>query len=112
MGIVRRIIGTTNMPFYISPPPRNPLASVLGALVGVIVLVAAFMLGFVVLLVVAGLGLLAGLGMFIRIKWAQYQLRKQGFDPLCGAPPSNGIRPDQRDSLEVEYTVISTERDE
>ncbi len=100
------------MPFYISPPPRNPLASILGALVGVIVLVGAFMLGFVVLLVVAGLGLLAGLGVFIRIKWAQYQLRKLGFDPLSGMSPPNGFRPDQGDSLDVEYTVISTERDD
>ncbi len=106
------IIGTTMMPFYISPPPRNPLASILGALVGVVVLVGAFMLGFVVMLVVAGLALLVWLGVFIRIKWAQFQLRKHGFDPSSGVPPPIGIRPEQGDSLEVKYTVIARERDE
>ena len=100
------------MPFYISRKPRNPLASILGALVGVVVLAGAFMLGFVVLLVVVGLGLLVSLGVFIRIKWAQFQLRKSGFDPSSGVPPPIGARPDQGDNLEVEYTVISRERDE
>ncbi len=100
------------MPFYISPPPRNPLASVLGALVGVLVLVGAFLLGFVVLLMVAGLGLLLWLGVFIRIKWAQYQQRRHGFDPTSEASPPNSVRRDQGDSLEIEYTVISREIDE
>ena len=100
------------MPFYISPPPRNPLRSMLGALVTVVVLVAAFILGFVVLLVVAGLALLVWLGVFIRIKWVQHQLRKRGFDPSSGVSPPNHIRPDQEENLEVEYTVISRERDE
>ncbi len=85
---------------------------ILGALVGVAVLIGAFMLGFIVLLVVAGLGLLVWFGVFMRIKWAQYQLRKQGLNPLSKGPPLNVIRPDQRDNLEVEYTVISRERDE
>ena len=100
------------MPFYISPPPRNPLAGILGALVGAVVLVVAFMLGFVVLLVIAGLGLLLWLGVFIRIKWAQHQLRKHGIDPSSTMPPAQGARPGQGDSLKVEYTVISRERDE
>ena len=100
------------MPFYISPPPRNPLAVILGALVGAVVLVVAFMLGFVVLLVIAGLGLLLWLGVLIRIKWAQHQLRKRGIDPSSTMPPARGARPGKGDSLEVEYTVISRERDE
>ena len=100
------------MPSYIGPPPRSPLTGVLGALVGTVVLVGAFMLGFVVLLVVAGLGLLLWLGVFIRIKWAQHQMRKRGIDPSSTVPPAHGARPGQGDSLEVEYTVISRERDE
>ncbi len=64
------------------------------------------------LLVVAGLGLLLWLGVLVRIKWAQHQLRKQGFDPSADLGPSPGTRPVNDDSLEAEYTVISKERED
>ena len=100
------------MPFYISPPPRNPLSSILAGVVGALLLVGAFMLGFVVLLVVAGLGLLLWLGVLLRIKWTQYQMRKQGIDPSARPVPSPGARQANEDSLEAEYTVISKERED
>ena len=100
------------MPFYISPPPRNPLSSILAGVVGALLLVGAFMLGFVVLLVVAGLGLLLWLGVLLRIKWTQYQMRRQGFDPSARPGPSPGTGQANDDSLEAEYTVISKERED
>ena len=101
---------TATMPFYISPPPRNPVSSILAGVLGALLFVGAFMLGFVVLLVVGGLGLLVWLGVLVRIKWAQHQLRKQGFDPSADLGASAGTRPVNDDSLEAEYTVISKER--
>ena len=100
------------MPFYISPPPRNPLSSILAGVVGALLLVGTFMLGFVVLLVVAGLGLLLWLGVLLRIKCAQYQMRRQGIDPSVMPGPSQGKGHANDDSLEAEYTVISKERED
>lgn len=100
------------MPFYISPPPRNPVTSIIAGILGALLLVGAFMLGFVVLLVVAGLGLLVWLVVLVRIKWAQHRLRKQGFEPP-DTPGASAYRPESKgDTLEAEYTVVSKERDD
>ena len=61
---------------------------------------------------VAALGLLVWLSVLVRIKWAQRQLRKQGFDPSADLGPSASTRPVNDDSLEAEYTVISKERED
>lgn len=100
------------MPLYISPPPQNPFMALLAAIVGVVALVGVFMLGFVALVVVLGVGAVLWLGFIIRFKWIQRKLRKQGLDP----EPGGRINPDvvlhREESLEAEYTVISTEKDD
>jgi predicted lipid-binding transport protein (Tim44 family) len=100
------------MPFYISPPPRNPLASILTGIVGIVVLAGAFMLGFVALVVAFSIGLLIWLGIYIRIWWAKRQMIRQGIDPAAGDPFASRTRPSQTDSLDAEYEVISKQRDE
>lgn len=95
------------MPIYISPPPQNPLIRVVTAIVAVIMLVGAFMVGMAALLVVAGLGLIAGIVIWIRVAWIKRQLRKSGVD--LGVTMKN-----QQTSghvIEAEYTVVSDQQD-
>ncbi len=100
------------MPFYISPPPRNPIASILTGIVGILLMIGAFMLGFVALLVAFGVGLLIWMGIYIRIWWAKRQMIRQGVDPAAGGPFVHPKQPQRGDSLEAEYTVVSTKRDD
>ena len=95
------------MPIYISPPPQNPLVKVITAIVAVIMLVGAFMIGMVALLVVAGLGLIAGIALWIRVAWIKRQLRKSGVDlgESMNSPQAPGH------VIEAEYTVISDQQD-
>jgi hypothetical protein len=96
------------MPLYISPPPANPLTRFVMALVGLLVLVGSFMLGLVALAVVAGLGLVAGIALWIRVAWIRRKLRKEGFGDVPGAEPGNRS---ETDVLEAEYTVVRTRKD-
>ena len=95
------------MPFYISPPPRNPLSAILAALAGGLILVAGFLLGFVVLVVIGGLGILLWLGLTLRIKWAQRKLRKSGFSPEEPLARENQDFSGSSSVIDAEYTVIS-----
>lgn len=99
------------MPFYISPPPRNPLSAVLAAVAGAVVLVGAFFLGFIVLVIAVGLGLLIWIGVLIRVKWLQRKMRKAGRDPLDGEAGRRTENASRTGYIEAEYTVVS-ERDE
>lgn len=100
------------MPFYISPPPRNPISALLAGLVGVAMMVGAFMLGFVALVVALAVGALIWAGIYIRIWWARRQLAKQGIDLDSANPFSTQRTPGTDDSLEGEYTVVSKRQDD
>ena len=100
------------MPFYISPPPRNPIAGILTGIVGILVMIGAFMLGFVALLVAFGFGLIIWLGIYIRIWWARRQMARQGIDPVADNPFTRTGATRREDSLEAEYTVVSTKKDD
>ncbi len=99
------------MPFYISPPPRNPLTAILGGIAGVVMMIGAFMLGFVAIVVALGVGLLVWIGIYIRIWWAKRQLTRQGIDPASARPFVDRSRHRQGDSLEAKYKVISKKQD-
>ena len=100
------------MPFYISPPPRNPLTGIITGIVGMAIMIGTFMLGFVALVVALSIGALVGLGIYIRVWWAKRQMIKQGIDP-ASLDPFAGQRPaEQNDSLEAEYEVISKTQDD
>jgi uncharacterized membrane protein len=93
------------MPYYISPPPVNPLTRIIAAIIAAFALAGAFIIGTAALLVVAGLGLIAGLALWLRVAWIKHQLRKSGVDFGAAAreqPPSG-------DAIDAEYTVISVE---
>ncbi len=72
------------MPYYISPPPQNPLTRIFTAIIAVFALVGFLMLGMVALLVVAGVGLIGGLALWLRVAWIKRRSTKKwrGFQ-LC-----------------------------
>lgn len=82
------------MPYYINPPPQSPLTRVIAGIIAVFTLVGAFMIGMVALLVVAGVGLVAGIAIWLRIAWIKRRFKKSG-------AAQDG------DVIEAEYTVIS-----
>ena len=84
----------------------------LAAVVGGAFLVAAFFLGFVVFLIVGGIALLSALVVYIRIRWLQHKLRKQGADRP--GPFENSQSRSRADSstIEGEFTVISRDRED
>ena len=91
------------MPVYLTPPPRNPLAQAAAAVVALLALVGAFMLGIVALAVFAGLALAASLALWLRAKWLS---RADGPAPSRGAGSGHRSR-----TIEAEYTVVRRRRD-
>ena len=79
----------------INPPPQSPLTRVIGGILAVITLIGAFMLGMVALLVVAGVGVIAGVAIWLRVAWIQHQIRK------------NAVGTTNNDVIDAEYTVVS-----
>ena len=97
------------MPYYISPPPQNPLTRIIAAIVAAFVLVGAFTIGLAALLVVAGVGLIAGLALWLRVAWIKHRLRKSGVDFGAGASAGPVNQSESADVIEAEYTVVSVQ---
>lgn len=95
------------MPYYISPPPGNPLTRIIAAIIGAFVLAGAFILGTAAFLVIAGLAMIAGLALWLRVAWIKHQFRKQGVDFGNPARPPR----DNGDAIDAEYTVISVKEE-
>ena len=93
------------MPYYISPPPQNPLTRILAGIIAVFALVGSLMLGMVALLVVAGVGLIAGLALWLRVAWIKRRLQKSGMDFSSGPQTQR----ESGDVIEAEYTVVSVQ---
>jgi hypothetical protein len=96
------------MPYYISPPPQNPITRIITAIVAVLALVGSLMLGMAALLVVAGVGLIAGIALWLRIAWIKRRLQKEGIDLGAATKPP----PQSGHVIDAEYTVVSDSRDE
>jgi hypothetical protein len=90
------------MPVYLTPPPGNPLTRALAAVVTVLFLVGAFMVGIVAFLVVLGVSLIAGLWLWFR----NWRSLRQGATPRPDGTPRD-TRPGAGEAIEGEYTVVS-----
>jgi len=95
------------MPYYISPPPGNPLTRIIAAIIGVFVLAGAFIVGTAALLVIAGLAVITGLALWLRVAWIKHQLRKGGVDFSKPARPPS----ESGEVIDAEYTVVSVQND-
>jgi hypothetical protein len=99
------------MPYYITPPPMNPLSRLLAAILTVLALVGAFFFGIFVLAFAAGVGFIAWLLFSIRLWW----MRKKGTITSAGQASENdqahrtgpGSGQTSRDIIDGEYTVVS-----
>jgi len=98
------------MPYYISPPPQNPFTRLIAAIIAVFALVGSFMIGFAALLVVAAVGLVLAIAIWIRVAWIKHRLKKEGVNfetnPFNRPPPESG------NVIDAEYTVVSENDDE
>lgn len=98
------------MPYYISPPPQNPFTRLIAALIAVFALVGSFMIGFAALLVVAAVGLVLAIAIWIRVAWIRRRMKKEGVDFQTN--PFNRQPPDKGNVIDAEYTVISENDDD
>ena len=93
------------MPYYISPPPQNLLTRIITAIIAVLALAGAVIIGTAAFLIVAGIGLIAGLALWLRISWIKRRLRKSGMESAAGPVPQR----DSGDVIDAEYTVVSVQ---
>ena len=96
------------MPQSINPPPQNPITRIITAIIAVLALAASFVLGFAALLVVAGIGLIVGVAIWLRITWIKRRLYKSGAVPRARVDIS---RPSGQ-VIDAEYTVVSDADDD
>ena len=89
------------MQYHLNPPPQGPLARLIAGIIAVFVLVGAVMLGMVAFLIIAGLALLAGIVIWLRVAWIKRRLKKQGVN--LG---DNEIRDKPGHVIDAEYTII------
>jgi hypothetical protein len=96
------------MPYYISPPPQNPFTRLIAAIIAVFVLVGSFMIGVAALLVVAAVGLVLAIAIWIRVAWIKRRMKKEGvqFGPNVNMSQKPG------NVIDAEYTVISESEDQ
>lgn len=84
------------------------MARIIAGIIAALMLIGAFMIGMVALLVIAGVGLIAGIAIWLRVAWIKRQLRKNGIDLGAGINPSMATPTKQSGQvIEAEYTVVS-----
>lgn len=102
------------MPYYISPPPQNPVSRFIAGIVAVLAIAAAFMIGMVAFLVIGGIGLLTGIAIWVRVAWIKHKLKKSGFTPESFASNNARQSPEsdpQGQVIDAEYEVVSEQKD-
>lgn len=95
------------MPYYLSPPPQNPLTRIIAAIIALFVLVGSFMIGIAALLVVASVGIVLAIAIWIRVAWIKRRLKKEGVH--FGMDTKEPVRSGQ--VIDAEYTVVSETED-
>ena len=98
------------MNYQIGPPPMNPLARLLAAVVGAAVLVGACFFGCIILAFAVVAGLVLWLVVWIRIWWLRRKLADGASDPFEAYRPP-GETPDSKGAIEGDFEVISREED-
>lgn len=87
--------------------PANPLLQAAYFIVGGIVLIVAIFMGAIVLSVVFGLAMIAGIAIWVRLWWLQHKMLKA----RAGHPGAGALRQGETGRvIEVEYTVVDEER--
>jgi len=104
------------MQYYIGPPPMNPLARLLAGILAVLALAGAFFFGVFVLALAVGVGLIAWVGLWLRMLWLRRKLSGSGVDSVADSAAEQRHGAAQRhrneDVIDAEYTVVSRDEDE
>lgn len=87
------------MPVYLSPPPANPLARLVAAVVATLAMAAAFMIGLLAFAVVGAIVLVFGAVAWFRSRHLRRQWREAA--ERAQAAQAHG------ETIEAEYTVVS-----
>ena len=91
----------------------NPVSRILTGLLAVLVLVAAFFFGMIVLGLAVALGIVAWIVLSLRIGWASRQRDRRGGDD--GTREAHRKGPESarsRDVIDADYEVISRRKDD
>lgn len=101
------------MPYYIAPPPMNPLSRLLAGVLGVLALVGAFFFGLFVLALVAGIGLFVWLAFTLRVWWLRKRMGVTRHESAADVRQDRpgGQSASEGEIIDAEYTVVSR-RDE
>ena len=89
------------MQYHLNPPPQGPLTRLIAGIIATLALVGAVMLGMVAFLVIAGLALLAGAVIWLRVAWIKRRLKRQGVTLGEGE-----TRDTSGHVIDAEYTVV------
>ena len=90
----------------------NPLSRILASLLAVLAVVGAFFFGLVVLALAVGLGLLAWLGLTLRMWWLRRRLGGRAAEgPAEAGPGTAGPNGREDDVIEADYEVVSRRKD-
>ena len=102
------------MQYQLNPPPMNPLARLLAAIVGGLALVGAFFFGFFILLAALAMGLIAWAAIWLRFWWIRRKLVATGqVPPGFGGEPNGrpGTSSRSGDVIDGDYEVVSRDED-
>jgi len=100
------------MPYRLPPPPMNPLSRILASLLAVLAVVGALFFGLVVLALAVGLGLLAWLGLALRMWWLRRRLSGSSAKGSAEAGPRTAAPGGREDDvIEADYEVVSRRKD-
>ena len=66
-------------------------------------------IGIFIFVVIAGLAVIAGLGLWLRVAWIRYQQRKSGVTFKTAGQSRAPSRSTGREAIDAEYTVISVQ---
>lgn len=101
------------MRYYLAPPPQDPLSRIVAGIVAVLALIGAFFFGMFVLALAVGLGVLAWLGLTLRMWWLHRRWAREAASRGrngAGRPAA----PDARggDVIDADYEVIARRDDD
>ena len=97
------------MPQYLNPPPQNPFTRLIAAIIAIFALVGSFMIGFAALVVVAAVGLVLAIAIWLRVAWLKHRMKKEGV--TFGDGTFTDRPREQGNIIDAEYTVVSEKDD-
>lgn len=100
-----------NQRIFLMRPPANPVLQVLYFALGGVLLVAALLMGAVILSIALGVAFIVGLVVWARIWWLRRNMSRGAYSGASGTGPTRPNAGRSTEVIDVEYTVVD-ERDD